>query len=181
LLRSIALYQQRVENAPRREQELQVWLRDYETTKALYQSLLKRQEEAKLAESLEQRQKGEQFRLLEPALPAEQPSAPNRPKLTLLGLLLALGLAAGAAVVAERLDTSFHSVDDLRAFSQMPVLARLPRIITTTDRRRRRWRFGWTTISVVLGLGLIVGSSYIALKGKPDLAGLFVQLQLSSK
>ncbi|MEA2626082.1 MAG: protein tyrosine kinase modulator, partial [Candidatus Binatota bacterium] len=39
---SIAEYQRRVENAPRREQEFQALSRDYETTKDSYRSLLKR-------------------------------------------------------------------------------------------------------------------------------------------
>lgn len=178
VLRSIALYQQRVENTPRREQEMQGLLRDYETTKGLYQSLLKRQEEARLAESMEQRQKGEQFRLLDPAIPSQRPAAPDRPRLALVGLLIACGLAAGAMLVAEQLDTSFHTVDDLRAFSQIPVLVNLPRIVTKADVRRRRWRFGLGAVSTIVGLVLIVGTSYVVLKGKAQLVGLLTQTQL---
>src|SRR5882762_5010762 len=74
----IAAYQARVENVPRREQEFRELARDYESTRELYQSLLKRYEEAQLAESMEQRQKGEQFRVLDPAIPNPAPAAPNR-------------------------------------------------------------------------------------------------------
>src|SRR5439155_1149052 len=69
LREGIAIYQARIENVPRREQEFKELSRDYESTRELYQSLLKRYEEAQLAESMEQRQKGEQFRVLDPALP----------------------------------------------------------------------------------------------------------------
>jgi polysaccharide chain length determinant protein (PEP-CTERM system associated) len=178
LLSSITVYQQRVENTPRREQEIQALLRDYESTKGLYQSLLKRQEEARLAESMEQRQKGEQFRLLDPAIPAQRPAEPDRRKLTLVGLLISLGLAASAMVLAEKLDTSFHTVDDLRTFSQVPVLVNLPRIVTKAEVRQRRWRFGLAAISAIMGLVLIVGSSYAAIQGKAHLAKLFTQAQL---
>ena len=174
ILQSIALYQQRVENTPVRDQELQVLQRDYDSAQGLYQSLLKRQEEAKLAESLEQRQKGEQFRLLESALPPVRPKEPNRRKLILMGLAGALGLAAGAVVLAEKLHPSFHTVDDLHAFSQVPVLVSLPYIVTRADIRRRRWRFGLVALSVILSLGLIVGS-YVASKGPGPLAALFAQ------
>ncbi len=177
LLRSIDLYQKRVENTPRRELEIYVLSRDYETTNELYKSLLKRLEEAELAESLEQRQQGERFRILEPATPSEQPSEPNRRKLALIGLMLSLGLAVGVMVVAEQLDTSFHTVDDLRAFSQTPVLVNLPRIITTAEFRRRRWRYGLGAVSGVVGLAIIVGSLYVALKGRAELAELLAQLQ----
>ena len=176
MLQSVAFYQQRVENTPVRDQELQVLQRDYDSAKGLYQSLLKRQEEAKLAENLEQRQKGEQFRLLEPALPPARPKEPDRRKLILMGLAGALGLAAGTVILAEKLHPSFHTVDDLHAFSQVPVLVSLPYIVTRADIRRRRWRFGLVALSVILSLGLIVGS-YVAIKGPEPLAALSAQLQ----
>jgi uncharacterized protein involved in exopolysaccharide biosynthesis len=171
---SRALYQQRVENTSVRDQELQVLQRDYETATGLYQSLLKRQEEAQLAESLEQRQKGEQFRLLEPALPAVRPKEPDRHKLILMGLVGAVGLAAGAIILAEHLRPSFHTVDDLHAFSQVSVLVSLPYIVTRADIRRRRWRYGLLVLSVILSLGLIV-ASYVVSKGPGRLAALFAQ------
>src|SRR5213593_735438 len=110
---SIAAYQARVDNVPRREQEFKEFSRDYESTRELYQSLLKRYGEAQIAESMEQRQKGEQFRVLDPAVPPREPVA-RRARLLLMGLMASLGLAAGAVVLAEQVDTSFHSVDELR-------------------------------------------------------------------
>jgi len=176
ILQSVALYQQRVENTPVRDQELQVLQRDYDSAQVLYQSLLKRREEAKLAESLEQRQKGEQFRLIEPALPPVRPKEPNRRKLILVGLAGTLGLAAGTVILAEQLHPSFHTVDDLHAFSQVPVLVNLPYIVTRADIRRRRWRFVLVALSVILSLGLIVGS-YVVIKGPGSLAAVSAQLQ----
>jgi polysaccharide chain length determinant protein (PEP-CTERM system associated) len=177
VLHSIALYQQRVENAPQRDQELQVLQRDYDTAKEFYQSLLKRQEEAQLAEHLEQRQKGEQFRLIEPALPTKRPKEPDRRKRILIGLFGALGLAAGTVILAEQLHPSFHTVDELSAFSQVPVLVSLPYIATRADILRRRWWFGLVALSAILSLGFIVGSSYVAIKGQVPLAELYAQLQ----
>ena len=49
--KAIAVYQERVENAPRREQQFQELSRDYNTTQEVYGSLLRRYEEAKIAES----------------------------------------------------------------------------------------------------------------------------------
>src|SRR3989441_4389924 len=68
LRQDIAAYQRRVENAPQREQELRELSRDYEMARDLYSSLLKRYEDAQLAESVEQAQRGERFRLLDPAI-----------------------------------------------------------------------------------------------------------------
>jgi polysaccharide chain length determinant protein (PEP-CTERM system associated) len=172
---AISTYQQRVENSPQREQEFQELSRDYETTKELYRSLLKRYEEAQIAESMEQRQKGEQFRILDPALPSREPAAPRHFQLTLMALMLSLALAGGVVVMAEQLDTSFHSVDDLRTFTTVPVLASIPRIVTEADSSRRRWRVRLAAGLVVLGLALIVGASYFIARGNEQLVWILAR------
>jgi polysaccharide chain length determinant protein (PEP-CTERM system associated) len=172
LHKSIALYQARVENAPRREQEFQELSRDYRTTQDVYSSLLKRYEESKLAESMEHRQKGEQFRVLDPAITPEKPYAPNRPRLLLFALVLSAGLAAGLVALAETFDTSFHGLDDLRAFSKVPVLASIPLIVTPSDRRGARRRAQAAVISCVLLLGVVLGASYAIAHGNEWLVGL---------
>ena len=158
----IAAYQARVENVPRREQEFKELSRDYEGTRELYQSLSKRFEEAQLAESMEQRQKGEQFRVLDPAVPNPEPAAPNRVRLLVMALVGSLGLAAGAVALVEKADTSFHTLDELRAFSVVPVLVSIPRIVTETDRRRRQWHLRLAASAAVVGLVVIVSSAYFA-------------------
>jgi len=172
---AIATYQGRIENVPKREQEFRELSRDYESTRELYQSLLKRSEEAQLAESMEQRQKGEQFRVLDPAVPKPKPAAPNRVQLFVIVLLGSLGLAAGAVVLAEKIDTSFHTIDDLRAFSPVPVLVSIPLIVTHTDRRRRRWHLQLGASAAFVGLVAIVGLAYFAANGNEQLVSLMVR------
>jgi len=172
LRESIASYQAKVENVPRREQELRELSRDYDSTGALYQSLLKRYEEAQLAESLEQRQKGEQFRVLDPAIPDPKPDAPKRVKLLLIALVGSMGLAVGAAMLAEHMDTSFHSVDELRAFSAVPVLVSIPRIVIEADRLRQRHRARLAAGAAFVGLVLIVGSAYLIAHGNEHLVSV---------
>jgi succinoglycan biosynthesis transport protein ExoP len=178
LRRSSADYQRRVELAPRRELEFQTLSRDYEITKELYRSLLNRQGQAQMAESMEQRQKGEQFRIIEPATAPEQPVAPDRVRLIFMGLMLSFGLAAGVVVLAEYLDTSFHTVDDLRSFSGVPVVVSIPRIVTAADLSRRWWRFRLGAAAAVVGLMLIIGSSYLVAMGKVPLVGEPVRSRL---
>ncbi len=175
LRESIASYQAKVENVPRRDQELRELSRDYESTGALYQSLLKRYEEAQLAESLEQRQKGEQFRVLDPAIPDPKPAAPQSAKLLLIALVGSIGLAVGAVMLAEHVDTSFHAVDDLRAFSTVPVLVSIPRIETATGRRRKRVRMRLAASAAAVGLVAIVGSAYFIAHGNEHLVSLLTR------
>jgi polysaccharide chain length determinant protein (PEP-CTERM system associated) len=166
---AVAAYQARIENTPKREQEFQEVSRDYETTKQLYESLGKRHEAAQLAESMEQRQKGEQFRILDPAVPSRIPAAPNRLRLLIMSLVLSLGLGGAALMLAEMLDTSFHSTDELRAFSIVPVLVSIPRIVTEADRQRRQRRFRLAAAGAMLGLVLIAGASYLISHGNEEL------------
>ena len=138
-------------------------MRDYSATKELYDSLLKRYQESLVAENMEQGQASEQFRVVDPALPPREPVAPNRPWLALMSLMLAAGAAVASMAVAEHLDTTFHSVDGLRAFTRVPVLARIPLISTRGDLFRRFVRAG---LGVVLLAILIVAAagatSYVA-------------------
>jgi len=163
LRQSIASLEQRVDNVPKRQQEFQELNRDYETTKERYDTLLKRYEEAQLAESLEQGKNVEQFRILDPALPPREPVAPNRVRMLALGLLLAIGLAVGAVIGAEKLDKAFHSIDDLRAFVSVPTLGRVPLIASRAQTRRNRRRAALVAVSALAGVLLIIaGSRYVA-------------------
>jgi protein tyrosine kinase modulator len=175
LQRALARYQQRVENVPRTEQEYQKLARDYDTTKELYRSLMMRQAQAEVAENMEQRQKGEQFRVIEPAMASQKPTAPDRPKLIGLGLLLALALAAAAVFVAEQLDTSFHTVDDLRIHARAPVLVSIPQVVTAAAVQERRRRLGLAAAAATACLVLIVGGSYLLASADGPLAGLILR------
>jgi uncharacterized membrane protein len=90
-------------------------------------------------------------------------------------LALSAGLAAGVLVLAEMLDTSFHSVLELRAFTTVAVLASIPRITSESDRRRVRRRFRLAAVGAVLGLALVAGSSYFVARGNESLVRLLVR------
>jgi polysaccharide chain length determinant protein (PEP-CTERM system associated) len=172
LKQGISNYQARLDNAPKREQEYLDATRDYQGTKELYQTLSRKYDDALLAESMEQRQKGEQFRILDSALPSGMPAAPRRSRLLIASLALSLVLGAGAMVLAELLDTSFHSSRDLRAYTTVPILVNIPRIVTGADLRRRRWRFRLAAVGVLVALVVVGGSSYFFAHGNEQLAQL---------
>jgi polysaccharide chain length determinant protein (PEP-CTERM system associated) len=172
---SIADYQRRVDLAPRREQELGELTRDYEATKELYRSLLGRHEEAVIGRTMETQSAGEVFRLVESAMPPEQPVAPNRLPLAVLGVIAALGLACGAVVLAEQLDSSFHSPEALRAFTTVPVVAAIPLIDTETDRRARRRRFRLAAASALIGLAVISGMAHLVARGNDQIVTLLAR------
>ena len=168
LKQAMAEYEEMVYSAPKREQELQKLLLPYETTKALYHSLLARLEDAQLAESLEDQQAGDPFRLVDPAVASTRPAAPDRLRLVLAGLLFSLGLAVAAVLLAEKLDTSFHTLDELRSLSRVPVLASIPRILTPGDVVRRRLRAGLAAALAAVALTASMGcTNAVARENEP--------------
>jgi protein tyrosine kinase modulator len=173
---TIATYQTRVDNVPRREQEYTELARDYESTRELYGSLMKRYEEAQLAQNMEQTQKGEQFRIVDPAVSNSQPATPNRFRLLVMTLAGAVGLGVAAVLAAEQLDTSFHTVDELRAFSRAPVLVSIPRIVTSKDFRRSWWRLRLSATAAFVGLVMIAGIGYLAAHGNEGLTLLLARV-----
>ena len=168
LQQAMAGYEQMVYSAPQREQELQKLLLPYETTKALYHSLLARLEDAQLAESLEDQHGSDPFRLVDSAVAATRPAAPDRLRLILAGLMLSLGLAVAAVLLAEKLDTSFHTLDELRSLGRVPVLASIPRILTPGDVVRRRLRACLAVALSAVALTASMGCTYaVARENEP--------------
>lgn len=128
IMKTIDVLQNRVERTPAREQQMAGLLRDYENTRINYQNLLNKKLEAQIAENLEKRQKGEQFRVLDPANLPAKPFKPDTRKIILIGIALGLGTGFGLAYVMEYLDGSFRKAEDVYSTLGIPVLASVPRM-----------------------------------------------------
>ena len=148
-------YTERLDSAPRRQRALADVSRDYEATRDTYLSLRRRYEQAQLEDVAEGSGGEPRFRILDAAVVPTYPAAPNRMMLVGLALVAALALSAGTVALSEQMDTSFHSVDDLAAFTRVPVLASVPRIVTARDLRARRLRLCLTALAVLIGLALV--------------------------
>jgi uncharacterized protein involved in exopolysaccharide biosynthesis len=137
---SIEDLQHRIEQIPGVESEWVSLTRDYATQQSAYQQLLSKSQDAKLAANLEQRQIGEQFRILDP------PRTPNRPvgvaRLETNGIGAGIGLAIGLALAGllELRDRTFRKAGDIIEVLQLPVIALVPRVVSPEERRRARVR-----------------------------------------
>jgi polysaccharide biosynthesis transport protein len=157
----VSAYLARLNVAPETEQELASISRGYEESKANYNSLLQKQMQSQLATSLEQKQKGEQFRILDPPSWPKKHIGPNRFKFSLSGL--ALGIVLGLAIVAllELTDIRIRQEKDLKELVPVPVLISIPRLSTVNEEGAHvtaRWlEFGGVMIVVTL---LTVGNLY---------------------
>ncbi len=152
-------YQARVNAAPSRESELTSLLRDYDTVSQQYKTILTNSKSAEMAQELERRQGGEQFRLLEGASLPVRPSSPKRP--LILGGGAAFGLAIGLAIVGfmEFRDRSLRLKDDVTALLGLPVLAVVPTMTTPRDRSRQaRLSLAMWATAAVLSAGTAIAT-----------------------
>jgi protein tyrosine kinase modulator len=172
LQRQLAVYERRLEATPKREAELATITRDYETTRDTFRSLLAKRGEADIAASLEQGKKGETFRIIEPARPPDRPTGPNRMRLLLVGLVLALGAAGAAVVLAEQVDTSYRRADEVRDTAGVPLLSTIPRIVTDADRTTARRQRGLVVAAMAVALVLVVSGSFFVAHNNQSLVSM---------
>ena len=119
----VRTYEARIESSPKIEEEYKQITRDHDTALEFYNSLLKKMNESSMATALEQRQQGEQFRVMDaPNLP-DEPTFPNR--FVFAGGGFAAGLLLGLllAGLLEYRDTSLRNERDIWAFTKLPTLA----------------------------------------------------------
>ena len=137
LERRIAVTRSRVEETPRTEQELANLSRDYNKLSDNYTALLSKQLEAQMAGRLEQRWKGDRFRMLDPAHLPEKPDSPKPLRILGLGIVLGLLAGLGASLAAEMLDSTVKDSEQLQQLLPHPILARishLPGLTGPSDR-----------------------------------------------
>jgi len=141
----IKQYQDRINETPVREQQLADLTRDYEQTRANYDSLLAKRNQSELATNLEKRQQGEQFRIIDPPSLPTKPYQPNRLLFSIFGLLGGAFIASAGAATSELLDDRIRDEKELEEFVSAQVLTEIPPVLTPleTIRGRRRLRLEW--------------------------------------
>ena len=133
------IYQQRVEDTPKRELELQSLKRDYSNIQEIYNSLLDRKLEAELSVNMEKKQKGEQFRILDYARLPEKPISPNVKLFFLLSIAGGAGIGGGIVFLLEMLNISVIRRDEqIEKTLGLHILAVIPPLEKPSDRARTR-------------------------------------------
>jgi succinoglycan biosynthesis transport protein ExoP len=162
----ISAYQARLNLTPETEQELTSISRGYEESKANYNSLLQKQMQSELATSLEQTQKGEQFRIVDPPSLPKRPSGPNHLRLSLGGLGMGLALGLSLTAFLEWLDVRVRQEMDLEGIVPVRVLVGIPHLSTPRENKRHAMR-RWAEIGAAVGLVIMtaLGNLYAVLKG----------------
>lgn len=131
----IADLEQRVAKTPEVERGLSTLTRDQGNILRQYQALQAKQQNAQLAENLEENRQAEKFSILEPARRPDKPSSPDRPKLIIGALFAALAAGGGAAFLAELAFSTIRGRTHIAQLIDGHPIAVIPYIKSEDDRR----------------------------------------------
>lgn len=156
----VGAYQNRLDSAPAREQQLADLTRGYDQTKANYDDLLKKQTESAMATSMEQMQQGERFTMLDPASLPLKPDFPNRLKFCGIGLGVGLAMALLTVVGLEFMDDRLYSEEQIKTLLPIAILSEIPEVVTASDEQnmRKRTMLGWAVAAFVV-TAILAGSA----------------------
>lgn len=159
LIADINHYEARIEMLPRVEHELTAMKRQYDTARDQYASLLDRYQRARLGEAHNQ-SSGPQLRMINVPLAPNIPEEPKRIRLLLMGFIFSLLVAGGVVALLEQLDTSFHTIAELQSYTNVPIAAIIPSIISNPSLLSRLFRYLSVLIIVcVIVLGILYFSA----------------------
>ena len=167
LKKQVDQYQKWLGMTPVREAEWNALTRDYQQLKAHYDQLVSQNLQAGSVESLERRQKGSQFKIVDSAYLPEKPVKPDFKKVMLVALFAGLALGGGLVALLEVQDSSFRDVSELEAVLGLPVICAISRIRNELDlrRERRRAMIWWTILAMAL-LVLLAALAYLYKTGR---------------
>ncbi len=131
-------YEKNLNTAPNVQREYTQLQRDYDNDRQRYEDLQAKMKNAALAKTMEVEAKGEKFILLHNANLPDTPYFPNRLGIILLGIVLGLGLAFGVAAMVDASDPSVRGASELTALLGVEAIGMVPRMLNTSDRRKRR-------------------------------------------
>jgi uncharacterized protein involved in exopolysaccharide biosynthesis len=133
-------YQARLNRAPTREQELTDLTRNYDQSRANYDSLLAKRNQSELATNLNKTQEGEHFRMIDPPSLPTKLFSPNRFAMSLGGLFAGLILGAVAVVGSEFLDDRMYDEEEFKKLLAVDVMAEIPPLPTAEEETHARGR-----------------------------------------
>jgi polysaccharide chain length determinant protein (PEP-CTERM system associated) len=153
-------YNQRLQNTPGVEQNMMAIVRANADLTKQHENLKTKLEQARLAGSLESRQKGAQFTIIDPANYPLEPLPPDKPIILLAGFAISLAVGVGLAIVVNMLNQRIWTHHELERALEAPVLVEIPAMIIPSDIRRARIKMALQAVLGVVCAGIYTGGLY---------------------
>ena len=168
LMVRIGELQGKLDVAPQLEAELAGLTRDYQVLRSQYENLLQRREQ--MSFEIDRKRQGKQleFRIIEPPFAANRPVAPERGRLLLMVLVVALGAGAGLSYVMHMLRPVFISGHAVYEELQIPVLGAVSMAWT----RPANWARRRAEVMFVVALLALFGVFAAVFARLPDMTAL---------
>ena len=123
---------------PKVELGLDVLTRDRDNAQKKYEEIVNKLMNAKIAESLESGNKTGRFSVLEAPLLPEKPYKPDRIKILILGLVLAIASSVGTMITLESIDKRIRGIEAITHILGYRPLVVIPFIPLQEDEVRRK-------------------------------------------
>ena len=138
----LAKYAKDLSEMPAAEFRLSRLQEDVDSAERLYETWLEQATSTQIAKAVQSASIGNQLVLIEPAKIPLSPFEPDKTKIMLLSVIMGIALGVAAAVVAEYLDLTLKSVEEIEAVLEVPILGAVPKmqaaVIEDMEMRRRR-------------------------------------------
>ncbi len=157
--KQISDLERKIARLPITGQQFHSLSRENTQTNTVYANLLKQYEQARVI-AVTAGQGAPPYTVIDPALVPSSPLGPKRLRFGVMLIILCAIAALAAAMIAEKRDTTFHTLDDMRDFTSAPILATVPVIQRRRDKTRNFLRLGGMVVLIVCGMAILGGLGY---------------------
>ena len=112
--------------------------------------------QARIAEEMEGKQQAQRVSLASAAYLPTDPFKPNRLLIILLGFVSAFVLSSFFVALREGMDDTIKTTDQIKNVTGIPVLSTISFIVTSDEKRSRRFKKFFTILALILVIGALV-------------------------
>jgi polysaccharide biosynthesis transport protein len=160
----IAKYTRKVENTPQVELELVEAVRQNGDLRAYTAELSTYLNKAQVSQSLESKQRGSQFMIIDPANYPLEPAKPNKVAVLIGGVAFSLAVSIGIALLVDIARQRVWTQSEIESLWGVPVMVDIPQILTDSDLavvRRKKWVFAASSLAAMAVFSVCLYGIYL--------------------